>query len=145
MACSGFGAVLGAMTVAVRGVIRHRGAVVTIFGITFFAAIIAFSLSHIFWLSAVLALFEGYSGIVMVSCFNVSIQHLSSDEMRGRVLSIYTTSFLGLPPLGSLLAGWLSRYFATGYVLAADGDHGGAHLCGVFCVLAGTAFAGLSH
>jgi MFS family permease len=118
MACSGFGAVLGAMTVAVLGVIRHRGRVVTIFGITFFAAIISFSLSHIFLLSAVLALFEGYSGIVMVSCFNVSIQHLSSDEMRGRVLSIYTTAFLGLPPLGSLLAGWLSRYFATGDVLA---------------------------
>lgn len=119
MACSGFGAVLGAMTVAVLGVIRHRGVVATIFGITFFAAIIGFSLSHNFWLSAALALIEGYSGITMVSCFNVSMQHLSSDEMRGRVLSIYTTAFLGLPPLGSLMAGWLSQYFDTGRVLAA--------------------------
>lgn len=119
MACSGFGAVLGAMTVAVLGVIRHRGKVATIFGITFFAAIIGFSLSHSFWLSASLAFAEGYSGITMVSCFNVSMQHLSSDEMRGRVLSIYTTAFLGLSPLGSLMAGWLSRYFDTGRVLAA--------------------------
>jgi MFS family permease len=119
MACSGLGAVLAAMTVAVMGVIRHRGRVVTIFGIAFFAAIICFCLSHMFLLSAVLALFEGYCGIVMVSCFNVSMQHLASDEMRGRVLSIYTTAFLGLPPLGSLLAGWMSRYFATGHVLAA--------------------------
>ncbi|HVZ83723.1 MAG TPA: MFS transporter [Terracidiphilus sp.] len=119
MACSGFGAVLGAMTVAVLGVIRHRGVVATIFGITFFAAIIGFSLSRNFWLSAALALIEGYSGITMVSCFNVSMQHLSSDEMRGRVLSIYTTAFLGLPPLGSLMAGWLSQYFDAGHVLAA--------------------------
>ena len=48
---------------------------------------------------------EGYTGILMISCFNVSIQHLSSDEMRGRVMSIYATSFLGLPPIGALLAG----------------------------------------
>ncbi len=38
--------------------------------------------------------------------------------MRGRVMSIYTTSFLGLPPLGSLLAGELSRHMATGHALA---------------------------
>jgi len=54
----------------------------------------------------------------MISCFNVSLQHLSSDEMRGRTMSIYTTSFLGLPPLGSLLAGELSRHIPTGHALA---------------------------
>ena len=54
----------------------------------------------------------------MISCFNVSIQHLSSDEMRGRMMSIYATSFLGLPPLGALLAGELSRHIPTGHALA---------------------------
>ena len=54
----------------------------------------------------------------MISCFNVSIQHLSNDAMRGRIMSIYTTSFLGLPPLGALLAGELSRHIATGLALA---------------------------
>ena len=54
----------------------------------------------------------------MISCFNVSIQHLSSDEMRGRVMSIYATSFLGLPPIGALLAGELSRHIRHGHVLA---------------------------
>jgi hypothetical protein len=33
-------------------------------------------------------------------------------------MSIYATSFLGLPPLGALMAGELSRYMATGHVLA---------------------------
>jgi MFS family permease len=84
----------------------------------FFLAIIGFSYSHIFALSACLAFCEGASGILMISCFNVSIQHLSSDEMRGRIMSIYTTSFLGLPPLGALLAGELSRHIATGHALA---------------------------
>ena len=118
MACSGLGAVLGATTVAARGVIRHRGRVLTIFGVFFFLAIIGFSYSRHFALSECLAFCEGYSGILMISCFNVSIQHLSSDEMRGRVMSIYTTSFLGLPPLGALLAGELSRFISTGAALS---------------------------
>jgi MFS family permease len=118
LAASGFGAVLGALTVAVLGVLRHRGAVLTICGVLFFIAIIGFSFSRVFWISQCLAFVEGFNGILMISCFNVSIQHLSSDEMRGRIMSIYTTSFLGLPPLGSLLAGELSRHIDTGHALA---------------------------
>jgi len=118
MACSGLGAVLGAVTVAATGVIRHRGRLLTACGVGFFLAIIGFSYSHVFALSCCLAFCEGASGILMISCFNVSIQHLSSDEMRGRIMSIYTTSFLGLPPLGALLAGELSRHIATGHALA---------------------------
>jgi len=118
MAGSGLGAVLGAMTVASAGVIRHRGRVLTGCGMVFFLAIIGFSYSYSFVLSEVLAFFEGYCGILMISCFNVSVQHLSSDEMRGRVMGIYTTSFLGLPPLGALLAGELSRHIPTGHALA---------------------------
>ena len=118
LAASGFGAVLGAMTVAIAGMIRHRGRVLTVAGAVFFLAIIGFSESRSFALSECLAFFEGYCGIMMISCFNVSIQHLSSDEMRGRVMSIYATSFLGLPPLGALLAGELSRHIPTGHALA---------------------------
>lgn len=118
MACSGLGAVLGAMTIAVMGVIRRRGQVLTGCGILFFCAIIGICYSTSFALSAGLAFCEGFNGILMISCFNVSLQHLTSDEMRGRMMSIYATSFLGLPPLGSLLAGEMSRHFATGHVLA---------------------------
>jgi len=118
LACSGVGSVLGAMTIAISGVIRHRGRVLTVCGIIFFLAIIGFSYSHIFAVSGVLAFFEGCSGILMISCFNVSIQHLSSDAMRGRMMSIYATSFLGLPPIGALLAGELSRHIPTGHALA---------------------------
>jgi MFS family permease len=119
MAASGLGAVFGAVTVAALGTLRHRGTVVTVGGVVFFSAIIAFSYSHIFVLSQCLLLFEGYSAILMISSFNVAIQHLASDQMRGRVMSIYATCFLGLPPLGSLLAGELSRHIPTPHALAA--------------------------
>lgn len=118
LASSGLGAVLGALTVAAMGQIRHRGVVLTFAGVVFFSVIIGFCYSYSFALSEVLAFFEGFSGILMISCFNVSIQHLSSDEMRGRVMSIYATSFLGLPPIGALMAGEMSRHIPTGHALA---------------------------
>jgi MFS family permease len=132
LAASGFGAVLGAMTVAIAGMIRHRGRVLTFAGVVFFLAIIGFSESRSFALSECLAFIEGYCGITMISCFNVSIQHLSSDEMRGRVMSIYATSFLGLPPLGALLAGELSRHIPTGHALAGMAALAGVLFLGFF-------------
>jgi len=106
------------MTIAVMGNIRRRGVVLTSCGVLFFLSIIGICYSYSFALSACLAFSEGFNGILMISCFNVSIQHLSSDEMRGRTMSIYATSFLGLPPIGALVAGELSRHIPTGHALA---------------------------
>jgi len=109
MAASGLGAVLGAVTVAARAhsAIAHgsHGSRRRLFFSDY-----RFCYSHSFALSQFLLLFEGYSAILMISSFNVAIQHLATDRMRGRVMSIYATCFLGLPPLGSLLAGEMSRH-----------------------------------
>jgi MFS family permease len=134
MACSGLGAVLGAVTVAAKGVIRHRGRVLTACGVIFFLAIIGFSYSRVFALSECLAFCEGSSGILMISCFNISVQHLSSDEMRGRIMSIYTTSFLGLPPLGALMTGELSRYIPTGKALSLMAGTAAVIFMGIYAV-----------
>ena len=134
LAASGLGAVLGAVTVAAMGQVRHRGAVVAFGGVVFFSAIIAFSYSHIFRLSQCLLLVEGYSAILMISSFNVAIQHLASDQMRGRVMSIYATCFLGLPPLGSLLAGELSRHIPTPHALAAMAGAAAVLFVGTFAL-----------
>jgi len=82
------------------------------------AVVIAFCYTHFFALNELLMFAEGFVMIRTISAFNVAIQHLSSDEMRGRVMSIYGTCFLGLPPLGSLLAGELSRHIPTSHALA---------------------------
>ena len=118
LACSGAGAVLGAVTVAWQGTIRHRGTVVSLVGAGVMAVVVAFCYSHSFVLSEFLMLLEGFGMILTISSVNVAMQHLSSDEMRGRVMSIYGTCFLGLPPLGALLAGELSRHIPTPHALA---------------------------
>jgi predicted MFS family arabinose efflux permease len=119
MACSGTGAVLGAIIVAWQGQIRHRGAVITFSGVLVMAAVMVFCYSRSFVLSEALMFVEGFGTILTISSVNVAMQHLSSDEMRGRVVSIYGTCFMGLPPLGALLAGELSRYIPTAHTLSA--------------------------
>ncbi len=118
LACSGAGAVLGAVTVAWQGIVRRRGWIIAFAGAGVMGAVIVFCYSHSFALSACLMLLEGFGMILTISSVNVSMQHLSSDEMRGRVMSIYGTCFLGLPPVGALLAGELSRHIPTGQALA---------------------------
>jgi MFS family permease len=118
-AASGTGAVLSAITVAWLGNIRHRGWVIAFGGAGVAAVVVVFCYTHIFALSVFLMLLEGYGMILTISSVNVAMQTLSSDEMRGRAMSIYGTCFLGLPPLGSLLAGELSRHISTSHALAA--------------------------
>jgi MFS family permease len=121
LAASGTGAVLGAVTVAwigSRGSLRYRGRIISFCGATVMAVIVVFCYSHTVWISEICMFIEGYGMILTISAVNVAMQYLSSDAMRGRVMSIYGTSFLGLPPLGALLAGELSRHIPTGHALA---------------------------
>jgi predicted MFS family arabinose efflux permease len=118
MAASGTGAVLGAITVAWKGNMRRRGPIITFCGAIVMLVVVIFCYSQNFWLSLCCMFLEGFGMILTVSAVNVAMHHLSSDEMRGRVMSIYGTCFLGLPPLGALLAGELSRHFPTEHSLA---------------------------
>ena len=139
LACSGTGSVLGALTIAVLGNIRHRGPCLTVTGVVFFLAIADFSESHRLALSECLAFIEGFNGILMISCFNVSLQHLSSDAMRGRIMSIYATSFLGLAAAGLADGRRTVAAHCDGACAGADGGAGIAGVCGVLCILTGVA------
>jgi MFS family permease len=118
MAFSGAGAFLGAATIAYLGKIKRRGKFVVSAGSLFFVAVIAFSFSRNFAVSAGLLMVTGFSMILMVATVNSLMQHLASDEMRGRVMSMYSTAFLGFAPVGSLLAGSLAGAISATYAIA---------------------------
>ena len=118
MACSGLGAFLGAATIAYTGKVRHRGKFVATSGAGFFLAIIIFSLSHNFWLSAVTQVAAGYLMIMMVATINTLLQELTTNQMRGRVMSIYGVAFLGLAPVGSLASGALAKLLKPSTAIA---------------------------
>jgi MFS family permease len=118
MACSGAGAFLGAITIASLTLIRRRGIFVVRASVGFYAAIVAFTFSRNFYLSGFFLTVAGYCMIISVATINSSLQHLAENQMRGRVMSIYSTAFLGLPPLGCLIAGSLARIISVSHVIA---------------------------
>jgi MFS family permease len=118
MACSGAGAFLGAITIAWASHLRRRGLFVVRSSIGFFASIIAFTFSRNFYLSGFLLMCAGYCMIITAATINSLLQHLAADHMRGRTMSIYSTAFLGLPPIGCLIAGSLSHVWSAPHVIA---------------------------
>ncbi len=118
MASSGVGAFLAAGVIAQLGTIRYRGRVIVASGLFVMMAVVVFCYSRSFLLSCAMAFCEGFGMIISASTVNVTMQQLSSDAMRGRVMSIYAASFLGLPPVGCLIAGELSRHMPTPHALA---------------------------
>jgi MFS family permease len=118
MAFSGAGALLGAITIASLEKVKRRGKFVVSAGTMLYLAAIAFAFSRNFALSAGLLLVAGYSMILMVATVNSLLQHLADDELRGRVMSMYATAFLGFAPVGSLIAGSLAGSISAPYAIA---------------------------
>lgn len=118
MAASGVGAFIAATMLAWQGDLKHGGRRVALSAAVFYATVIAFCFSTNFLLSTLLQMVAGYSMILMVATTNTLLQHLAADEMRGRVMSIYATAFLGFAPIGSLIAGALAGTVPAQYAIA---------------------------
>jgi len=112
-AANGLGALLGAGFVAQFGHLKNRMRWWRLGAMLFPASLMAVSFSRNFP-EACLLLF--ISGFVMVICSTSAIsllQIFSADELRGRIMGLFTTSFMGLFPFGSLLQGQLASMFGV--------------------------------
>ncbi|MBI4299927.1 MAG: MFS transporter [Chloroflexi bacterium] len=107
LSATGAGALLGALTVASLGNFRRKGFLQFCLGIIFGIALLLFvlvsSLGH-FYLSMVVLAVIGFTSTGFWAVNNALLQTVASDEMRGRVMGVYMTTF-GLQSLGVLLAG----------------------------------------
>lgn len=118
MAANGGGAFLAAVTMAFIHHVKHRGRLVFRASLAFCGFVALFALSRNQWLSALMLVGIGYFMVLMIANVNVMLQHLSEDKMRGRVMSIYATAFLGFTPFGSLMAGTLAGAFTAPVTIA---------------------------
>ena len=118
MSGAGGGALLAALALARREHVRGMGRRIGLASVGFGFFLILFSLSRVFWLSVALLVPAGYFIMTQMTSSNTILQSMVPDEMRGRVMSFYTLTFLGLAPFGSLMAGsvahWLGAPFAVG-------------------------------
>ena len=132
MGASGVGAALGALSLAARQNIRGLGRWVALSSLGLGIGLILFSLSHLFWLSAILLLPTGFAMIVTMAASNTLIQAMVPDHLRGRVMAIYSMTFLGIAPFGALLAGILAPYLGAPNTIL---------LGGLICIMGATIFA----
>jgi MFS family permease len=121
MGASGTGALIGALVLARRASPRGLGSWVAWAALAFGAALIAFSLSRQFWLSVALLLPVGFSMLLQMSSSNTLIQSMVPDELRGRVMAAYSMMFMGMSPLGALLAGTLAEAVGAPATIAIGG------------------------
>ena len=121
MGASGFGALTGAMFLAQRKSVVGLGKVIIYSMLLFGFALMAFSFSEIFLLSLVLMLFSGFGMIVTMASCNTLLQTIVDDDKRGRVMSLYATAFMGMAPVGSMLAGSVAEHIGVAYTLLGLG------------------------
>ncbi len=121
MGTSGLGAFFGALTLTFLGDFRRKG-MILIFGVlTFSVCLIGFALSRQAHFSIPFIFIMGFSIVFGIALSNVLLQQLVTDEMRGRVMSIFILSFIGAMPLGNLLAGSFGSRFGVEHTLAGGG------------------------
>jgi predicted MFS family arabinose efflux permease len=121
LASSGAGSVVGALTVAAMGNMKHMGRTALVMLVCLGAGIAGFALSTSLSLSCVLLFISGAALIAVFSTISSLVQLITSDEMRGRVMSVYNVAFRGGMPFGSLVTGWLIPMFTAPRVLAING------------------------
>jgi MFS family permease len=121
MGASGVGALAGALSLAMRNGLQGLGRWVAISTAGFGLSLILFSASSSFWLSAALLIPAGFSMMVQMASSNTLIQAMVPDQLRGRVMAVYSMMFMGMAPLGSLFAGTLAQRIGAPATVAAGG------------------------
>jgi len=105
MGAAGIGALAGALILASRTQLKGLNRWVGLSAMSFGALLMAFGYSRIYLASAVLLVFIGFSVMIENGSSNTLIQSMVPDRLRGRVMSVYSMMFMGMAPIGSLLAG----------------------------------------
>src|SRR6478736_2913587 len=121
MGCSGVGALCGAITLAMRKTLKGLSVWVAASCAGFGVALLLFSFSRALWLSAVLLVPVGFCMMIQMASSNTLIQSMVPDRLRGRVMSVYAMTFMGMAPLGALLAGSLAHKLGAPMTIGIGG------------------------
>jgi MFS family permease len=128
----GLGAVSGMLYLAgrpdIRGLMRLAGAMSAMAGV----ALVVFSFATRLWVALPALYLVGMGAMLTAASTNTVIQIVVPDELRGRVASLYVMSFLGVSPLGALIAGAIAERVGPPLTLAG---------CGILALCASAAYA----
>ncbi len=113
MSAAGVGAVLGALQFAARtkytGLSKWIAATCTVCAL----GLVLMSHATAFWVCAILLFAVGFAATSQMAATNTIIQQRVPDELRSRLMAVYATMFMGVQPLGALLAGGVGKRIGT--------------------------------
>ena len=131
---AGAGALTGSIVTAFLGLQRHRGTVLIVCAGVSGAALAAFAEMRTLQAASIMLVVLGAAIMLFMGMANTLIQTYSRLDMRGRVMSLYTMTFLGLMPLGTWLLGSIASVGSLDGTLAMAGV--------LLVVVSGAAFYG---
>ncbi|TLM72530.1 MAG: MFS transporter [Actinobacteria bacterium] len=119
LACSGAGALTGALLMAsLKPTVRRERIIVTAVPALGLLTL-GIALSRTVWATGVLLYVAGIAFLSAVSTVNTSLQSTVPPQLRGRVMSLFVLSFIGIMPFGALAFGALGRAQGTPFALGA--------------------------
>jgi len=133
MGASGVGALTGAFYLASRKSVSGLEKIIPRAAVCFGGGLILFSFSRWYPLSLLLMVVSGFGMMLMMASSNTVIQNVVEERMRGRVMSFFTVSIMGMAPFGSLLAGSVAKEIGAPMTIM---------LGGLFCILGALLFVG---
>ena len=108
MTAVGVGALVGGVYLSSRSTVIGLGKIIALAPAIFGTGLVIFSQSRILWLSLFMMFLVGFGGILQIASSNTILQTIVEDDKRGRLMSLYTMSFLGILPFGNLASGALA-------------------------------------
>jgi MFS family permease len=121
MGSTGVGALFGALTLAAKTGVKGLGRWVAFACGSFGVSLVFFSFSTHFWLSVAFLLPAGYSMMLQMACSNTLIQTMVPDQLRGRVMAVYSMMFMGMAPFGAFFGGALAHRIGAPITVATGG------------------------
>src|SRR5262249_7121541 len=122
MSSAGVGALIAAARLTTRPSVLGLGKWIAGSPALLGLSLIAFSFTSNLWIACGLLVFAGFGVMTQLAASNTILQTIVEEDKRGRVMSLYTMAFMGISPLGSLLAGYLAENFGAETMLRLSGS-----------------------
>jgi len=122
MSSAAVGALMGALHFAARKHYKGLARWVAATSTTCAVFLILFSKAKMFWPCMTMLFFVGFAATSQIAATNTLIQNRVPDELRSRVMAVYATMFMGMQPIGSLIAGGVAKRIGAPYTLTVFGS-----------------------
>jgi MFS family permease len=121
LSISGMGSIAGALTIAGMGNIKRKGLMALVMMSALGGSAVLFAVSRTTAISCLALFISGAAMMAVFASVNSLVQLIVTNEMRGRIMSVYNFAFRGGMTVGNLTSGWLVPIFTAPVVVAVDG------------------------